>query len=161
MEKLMIVDDNPTHRFLIREAVEKNLDYYNNVNYAKLSEKEKNEVIIEANDGDEALILSYEIPDIKIMLLDINMPKDGIEVLMELRSNNIFDKMLIIMLTSSDLEIEISNSKELGANGFMVKPYNISGWNKKFDLFNKIFIKNESVSDNELHNNFLFVNKIQ
>jgi len=159
MEKIKIIisDDSATHRFLIREAIETQIGFFKSDDYQKLDETDKNKYIIEVSDGNQTLDTISE--DINFLFLDINMPKDGLEVLEELRANSAYDNLVIIMLTSSDLKSEIELSKKLKANAFLLKPYNIAGWDSKFRLFNKVFINKEEVHEDEINSNFIYIIK--
>ncbi len=58
-----------------------------------------------------------------VILLDIKMPKlDGIEVLKSIKSTPDLKSIPVVMLTSSQVEIDLVRSYELGANAFVVKP---------------------------------------
>lgn len=58
-----------------------------------------------------------------VILLDIKMPKlDGIEVLKHIKSSPDLKNIPVVMLTSSQVEIDLVRSYELGANAFVVKP---------------------------------------
>ena len=51
------------------------------------------------------------------------MPKiDGIEVLRQIRSNDDFKSIPVIMVTSSHEEKDLVESYKLGANSYVVKP---------------------------------------
>ncbi|BDX39499.1 response regulator [Tenuifilaceae bacterium CYCD] len=57
------------------------------------------------------------------VLLDIKMPKlDGIEVLKIIRQTDEYKSLPIVMLTSSQMEMDIIRSYQLGANGYVIKP---------------------------------------
>ena len=57
------------------------------------------------------------------VLLDIKMPKvDGIEVLKQIRNSEEYKSLPVVMLTSSQMESDVFQSYQLGANGFVVKP---------------------------------------
>ncbi len=61
------------------------------------------------------------------VLLDIKMPKlDGIEVLKEIRNDETYKNLPVVMLTSSEMETDVIKSYELGVNGFVVKPIDFS-----------------------------------
>lgn len=61
------------------------------------------------------------LPD--IIFLDLNMPKkNGMEVLMEFKSNINLKKIPIIIFTSSNSEGDINTCYEIGANCFINKP---------------------------------------
>ena len=59
----------------------------------------------------------------KLILLDLKMPKvDGIEVLRVLKSDPRTKTIPVVMMTSSNTEIDIVNSYDLGVNSYIVKP---------------------------------------
>jgi DNA-binding NtrC family response regulator len=76
-----------------------------------------------ASDGDEA-ITKVQKSNFDLVLLDIKMPKvDGFEVLKFIKKNS--PKVKVIMLTGfADLKNAIE-SKKLGAEDFVSKPYDL------------------------------------
>ena len=61
---------------------------------------------------------------IKLVLCDVNMPKmDGIEFLKELKKRKEFDDVAVIMVTGEATKETIVEAVELGADGFILKPY--------------------------------------
>lgn len=59
----------------------------------------------------------------KLILLDLNMPlKNGFDVLAELRAIAAYRTLPIVVLTTSDNEVDKQKSFALGANGFLTKP---------------------------------------
>lgn len=103
--KVLIVDDTNFARLRLK----------------KMLEDTKYEVIGEAGDGEEALLLLKDIkPD--IITLDMNMPKmDGITFLKKFRSVNTTTK--IIVMSAVGHEIAINKIIAEGANGFLKKPF--------------------------------------
>ncbi len=64
----------------------------------------------------------YPLPD--LMLLDIKMPKvDGFELLKWIRANDNFRALRVVVLTASDMIYDVNKAYELGANSFLVKPF--------------------------------------
>lgn len=58
-----------------------------------------------------------------LILLDVKMPKvDGLELLREIKANERFRTIPVVMLTSSREERDIVSSYRLGSNGYVVKP---------------------------------------
>jgi len=102
--KVMIVDDHE----LIREGISKILDMENDI-----------EIVFKAKSGIEALEVLKDVkPD--VILLDINMNElNGIETLKKIKAYG--SKTKIIMLTVYDDVEYISQSVNLGANGYVLK----------------------------------------
>ena len=58
-----------------------------------------------------------------LVLLDLKMPgTDGFEVLQWLRSEPNLKRLLVVVLTSSNLQADVDRAYELGANSYLVKP---------------------------------------
>ncbi len=65
--------------------------------------------------------------DIKLILLDLKMPRlDGIDVLRALKSDPATKKIPIVMMTSSNAERDITDTYDLGVNGFVTKPVQVA-----------------------------------
>lgn len=80
--------------------------------------------IHEAPDGEQAARMATEVrPD--LMLLDLIMPfKDGFDVLAELKSEADTSRIPIIIMSVKDREEEIVKGFNLGAEDYVVKPFN-------------------------------------
>jgi len=64
---------------------------------------------------------AYPLPS--IVFLDIKLPyKSGLEVLGWIRQQPDFEKLIVIVLTSSSEPIDLKRAYQLGANSFVVKP---------------------------------------
>jgi CheY-like chemotaxis protein len=58
-----------------------------------------------------------------LLLLDLKMPgTDGFEVLQWLRGDPDIKRLLVVVLTSSELQEDVDRAYELGANSYLVKP---------------------------------------
>jgi len=58
-----------------------------------------------------------------LVLLDLNMPrKDGREVLREMKANEEFRRIPVVVLTTSHADTDIERIYDLGANSFISKP---------------------------------------
>jgi len=111
---LLLVEDNPTDVFLVKEAIAAHgLDIDLNV----------------IDDGEHAIDLikhmDFEdgawVPD--IVLLDINLPRtDGFDVLQQIRLSKSCAKVPVIVMTSSAAPVDQSQSAVLGATAYFQKP---------------------------------------
>lgn len=64
--------------------------------------------------------------DPAVVLLDLKMPRlDGLEVLRELRSNEAFRHIPVVILSSSREESDLARSWDLGVNAYVVKPVDV------------------------------------
>jgi two-component system, response regulator len=65
-------------------------------------------------------------PDPAVILLDIKMPrKDGLEVLKELRSDERWKRLPVVILSSSREESDLARSWDLGVNAYVLKPVDV------------------------------------
>ncbi|MDA2962701.1 MAG: response regulator transcription factor [Actinomycetota bacterium] len=105
-EQIMIVDDEPGVRALLRDAL-------------SIAEFE----VIEAKDGMSALTLLRSNKP-ALMVIDINMPlMDGFELVERLRSTN--NLTPVLMLTAREDKNDIARGLKIGADDYVVKPFGI------------------------------------
>lgn len=92
-------------------------------NVLKLNLKRLGYTISEANNGEEALEVAEKVkPD--LVIADIMMPKmDGFTFLKLFRLTKDFEKVPVIMLTAKEDKESVMKAIKLGANDFIVKPY--------------------------------------
>lgn len=68
--------------------------------------------------------LKQKIPS--IILLDIMLPeKDGMEILRDLKSNELYKNIPVIMLTARSSELDKVNGLEAGADDYITKPFGV------------------------------------
>ena len=104
---ILIADDMLLNRRLIRRALEQKID---NVNF------------IEVDDGNKALESIYN-DGIDIVILDLIMPeKDGFQVLKEVKSQEHYRDIPIIVNSAVDEVDIIRQALELGATDYFTKP---------------------------------------
>jgi len=113
---ILLVEDNPDHVALTIRALKKN-------NIA-------NSVVV-ATDGAQALDMLHARGEYKgkpidtpnVVLLDLKLPKvDGLEVLRALRADERTRLLPVVILTSSDEELDVVQSYRSGANSYIRKP---------------------------------------
>jgi DNA-binding NtrC family response regulator len=84
-----------------------------------------------ASDGDDA-IAAIEKEKFDLVLLDIKMPRvNGFEVLKFIKEKH-GDTRVIMMTSFADLK-SATESEKLGAEGFLIKPYELSVLMKTID----------------------------
>lgn len=86
--------------------------------------KEKYEVIAMEN-GKEALEWMYSgnIPD--LVVADLNMPEiNGFEYITRVRESGFFNDLPLIVLSGEESSAERIKSLKMGANDYLVKPFN-------------------------------------
>ena len=106
MEKLkvLVVDDEARMRKLVKDFLQRQ-DY----------------IVIEAENGEQAVDIFFEEKDIALILLDVMMPKmDGWQVTREIRQ---FSKVPIIMLTARADERDELLGFDLGVDEYISKPF--------------------------------------
>ncbi|GLR64302.1 response regulator transcription factor [Marinospirillum insulare] len=106
MAKVLVVDDEPnivlSLEFLMQQA---GFD------------------VTTALDGESAMALVTENPP-DLVLLDISLPGiSGFEVLEQLRSQESFKRLPIVMLTAHGREVEREKGLALGADDYITKPF--------------------------------------
>ncbi|MEN9434204.1 MAG: hypothetical protein RLZZ422_1793 [Pseudomonadota bacterium] len=79
--------------------------------------------VLVAHNGQEALDqVANEAPD--LILLDVMMPKKtGFDVCQELRAQEAYQHLPIIMLTAKGRDTDIAKGKALGASDYILKPF--------------------------------------
>lgn len=112
---ILLADDDPDDRLLVREAFEENhlLNPLHTV-----------------GDGEELMDYLYRRGKFaatavrpNLILLDLNMPrKSGMEALREIKSDASLRTIPVIVLTTSKAEEDILKTYDLGVNSFIVKP---------------------------------------
>lgn len=116
MRKLLIADDEPGVRSLVRMTLES--DAYQ---------------ILEASDGDEALMLALEHRP-ELILLDVSMPGlSGLQVCRMLKENPSTSSISVVMLTAMDQDIDKAWGKAAGADEYFTKPFSPLALLRKVD----------------------------
>jgi len=106
---VLIVDDSSSMRAVIKRTIK--VSGFNVGEY------------FEAGDGREALeILSNKWVD--LVLSDINMPNmNGLELIAEMKKNELFSSIPVVMVTTEGSEKIVEESIRLGASKYIKKPF--------------------------------------
>ncbi|MGH1397069.1 MAG: hybrid sensor histidine kinase/response regulator, partial [Trichormus sp.] len=80
--------------------------------------------VIQAQNGIEALEQLQRHPQIQVVISDLEMPRmNGFELLTHIRQNPNLAKSPVVILTSRSAEKHRQLAEELGAQGYLTKPY--------------------------------------
>ena len=102
--KIMIVDDEPRLRKLVKDFLIKN-----------------GYIVVEAADGEEAYNIFTSTNDIALIIMDVMMPKmDGYETSKAIRE---LSDVPIIMLTAKSTERDELKGFEIGIDEYITKPF--------------------------------------
>lgn len=84
------------------------------------------------------------IPD--LILLDLNMPEtSGLTIADTIRRNPKYENVPIVILSGSDSEGDVQEGYSHGANAYIKKPDDYSGWIAMIDNLDKIWLKEKMV----------------
>lgn len=105
MKKILIVEDKPASRELLRTVLEQQ-------GYA----------VVEAEDGEEALIrVRAEVPD--LVLMDLQMPaRNGYDVLREMRKDSRLNHIPVVAVTANAMPEDQDKVLAAGFTGYIAKP---------------------------------------
>ena len=80
---------------------------------------------ITASNGKDALeIIAERYNEIALVLLDIMMPgMSGYSVLKEIKANEKYKSIIVILFTVKSFNEDIQKGKKLGADGYITKPF--------------------------------------
>ncbi len=83
-----------------------------------------------------------------LILLDLNMPrKNGFEALKEIRANQAWCRIPVIMFTISKDARDVLRSYELGANTFMTKPFSFNALVKMLQAVKEYWLEFAELPD--------------
>ena len=113
-KKVLIVDDEPNVRRLSRKILSNTFD------------------VVEAEDGKQAIEIAVtQQPD--VILMDMMMPKmDGLTACHAIKKDPTTKSIPVIMVTAIGFELNIRLSQQMGATGYVTKPFSSQ------DLLDKI-----------------------
>lgn len=114
---MLVAEDNSNDVFLLKHALKK-AGLANPVHFVADGEE-----VMEYLQGGGRFADRAEHPFPALVLMDIKMPRlDGLETLAMIRNDPQYQRLVVIMLTSSDREQDINRAFDLGANSYLVKP---------------------------------------
>ena len=117
---ILIVDDSESIREVVSSAL-----------------IEKGFEVIQGVDGKDGLENLYKrANDVHLILSDLNMPNmDGIQLVKEVRKNEKFKYLPILILTTESQTAKKMEAKQAGATGWIIKPFEKE---KLLNIINKV-----------------------
>lgn len=107
MSKVLVVDDSAT----VRQQV-------------TLTLSEEGFDVVEAVDGQDGAEKIAANSDIKLVICDVNMPRlNGLDMLAKVKDDGTLGATPVIMLTTEGSADLIQRGKQLGAKGWVIKPF--------------------------------------
>lgn len=108
MKKVMIIDDSPTILNIMKK-------YLSNSGYEV-------ETVVDSATFFDGRVETFK-PD--LFVIDINMPQyDGYYLLESIKKQNLCPNAKVIMCSTKFFEQDKARARELGADDFLVKPFN-------------------------------------
>lgn len=131
---ILLIEDDVSHA----EITRRNLDEF----------KDDVRELVHVTDGQAALDLLHELrasdegrlPD--VILLDLRLPKlDGLEFLALVKADDRLRRIPVIVLTTSDAEIDVRVAYDRGANGYLVKPIELERFRELARSFGRYWLQ--------------------
>ena len=118
-KKVLIVDDEENVRHIVRSMLN------------------KENFVLEAKDGEAAVDMARSHkPD--MILMDIMMPKmDGYTACHTIKKDPATKAIPVVMLTALGQELNVRLSQEMGADGYITKPFSLNTLTETVERFLK------------------------
>ncbi|MFN9718712.1 MAG: response regulator, partial [Planctomycetota bacterium] len=103
----LLIDDSRSVRMLISRIL-----------------REQGFEVCEATNGQEGLSQLQAHPDIRLVLVDWNMPvMDGLEFIRAVRRDRCWDSVQLVMVTTETESDQVARAISAGANEYVMKPF--------------------------------------
>jgi CheY-like chemotaxis protein len=117
----LVLADGQQHTILVADDRETNRDVLNGMLVAAGFQT------LLASDGDEALQVLRQHPEIALVLMDIKMPRlSGLEAVQQIRSDNHLRHLKVIAVTASVYPGYDQKALKSGFDGFLGKPFRVA-----------------------------------
>lgn len=107
--KILVVEDNPVNAEMVRLSLEK--EHYD---------------VVLARDGEEALTMLTEHPEVNLVITDVMMPNvGGLEMLQRIRRRPEWKTLPVVVATSLANQTTVRQAVSLHCKHFIVKPFTV------------------------------------
>lgn len=128
--KILLVEDDQIERLKFERAINKLTTTFE---------------LLFANNGEEALAICSENKP-NLIILDLNMPKmNGLEFLSALKKNELIRYIPVMILTTSDNELDKIKAYKLGIAGYVLKPLRYPAYVSNIETIINYWSMNELV----------------
>ncbi|NQU64582.1 MAG: response regulator [SAR324 cluster bacterium] len=125
---ILLVEDNEDHAELVKRSFE-NHRIANNIHHVVDGEEALDYLFRKEKYADPS---SSPIPH--LILLDLRLPKvDGLEVLQEIRANEAYLHVPVVILTTSRADADLAKAYDHHVNSYLVKPVDFEKFNQLMD----------------------------
>ena len=131
---ILVAEDDPNDQFFIQRALKKP-GFQAQVRFV--------------NDGEQTIAYlsalgksGCQFPKPDVMFVDLRMPKiNGFELLEWMRKNGLCQRILTVVVSSSNLQEDIDKAYDLGANAYLVKPATLQDYVTVFRATGEFFLE--------------------
>lgn len=117
---IVMIEDDPGHSRLIEKNIRR--AGVNNEIVSFATGREAVDFLFRSNQPTETLGRHW------LVLLDLNLPDmSGIDILQRIKEHDYLKRTPVIVLTTTDDEVEINRCYDMGANAYVTKPLNYEG----------------------------------
>ncbi len=125
---ILLVEDNPDHA----ELVVRNLEDHRVAN--RVQHVTNGEAALDYLHRRGQFAAPEASPRPNVVLLDLRLPKiDGLEVLREIKESEQFNRLPVVILTTSEADRDVAQAYEYRANSYLVKPVDFGNFSKMMD----------------------------
>ena len=105
--RALVIDDSRTVRIIVRSIL-----------------TELGLEVVEAANGREGLDRLHNTDDVRLILVDWNMPEmNGLEFVQAVRTDRSYDPVRIMMVTTETEQEQVIRALKAGANEYLMKPF--------------------------------------
>jgi CheY-like chemotaxis protein len=119
VSRILLVEDNPANRRLVRDLL-----------------KFRGHEVVEANDGSEFWAKLWPLPD--VVLMDLQMPgESGEQILARIRSDDRIASLPVVAVTASAMAGDKERLMRAGFDGYLSKPIDVRSFGSVVESFVK------------------------